>query len=99
MSPTRWIRSPTSISPPRGALAGPSRSAIFAPHRPPANAFVPQGLVGWLMDKTQAEQRRFGSAVHMLLTDGAIYRVIMTQSGLNAESLNPIAWAAVARCL
>lgn len=66
---------------------------------PPANAFVPQGLVGWLMNNTQVEQRRFGSAVYMPLTDGAIYRVIMTQSGLNAQSVNPIAQDAVARRL
>lgn len=66
---------------------------------PPANAFVPQGLVGWLMNHTQVEQRRFGSAVYMPLTDGAIYRVIMTQSGLNAQSVNPIAQDAVARRL
>jgi hypothetical protein len=57
------------------------------------------GLTTWLMAHAQAEQRRFGSAVYMPLTDGAIYRVIMTQSGLNAEAANPIAAAAVARRL
>ncbi len=66
---------------------------------PAINQWVPQGLVDWLMDHAQAEQRRFGSAVYMPLTDGAIYRVIVTQSGLNAEAVNPIAQAAVARRL
>jgi hypothetical protein len=66
---------------------------------PPANQFVPSGLVDWLMGSARAEQRRFGSAVYMPLTDGAIYRVIMTQSGLNAEAVNPIARAAVAQRL
>jgi len=65
---------------------------------PSVNAYAP-GLVDWLMNNTRAEQRRFGSAVYMPLTDGAIYRVIMTQSGLNAQSVNPIAQAAVARRL
>lgn len=57
------------------------------------------GLSDWLMTRARAEQRRFGSAVYMPLTDGAIYRVVMTQSGLNAEAVNPIARAAVARQL
>jgi hypothetical protein len=60
--------------------------------------FVP-GLAGWLIGKAQAQQRRFGSAVYMPLTDGAIYHVVMTQSGLNADAINPIAQAAVARRL
>jgi hypothetical protein len=62
--------------------------AIFAPD-----------LTLWLMNKAQAQQRRFGSAAYMPLTDGAIYRVVMTQSGLNADAVNPIAQAAVARGL
>ncbi len=64
-----------------------------------ANRFVPGRLAAWLMGKAQAGQRRFGSAAYMPLTDGAIYRVIMTQSGLNADAVNPIAAAAVARRL
>ncbi len=60
--------------------------------------FLP-GLASWLIGKAQAQQRRFGSGVYMPLTDGAIYRVVMTQSGLNADAVNPIAQAAVARRL
>jgi hypothetical protein len=62
-------------------------------------AWLPHDLTAWLMDRAQASQRRFGSAVYMPLTDGAIYRVIMTQGGLNAEPVNPIAQGAVARGL
>jgi hypothetical protein len=60
-------------------------------------AWMPHGLTEWLMDQAEASQRHFGSAVYMPLTDGAIYRVIMTQSGLNADAVNPIAKSAVAR--
>jgi hypothetical protein len=62
-------------------------------------AWLPRGLAGWLMDQAEASQRHFGSAVYMPLTDGAIYRVIMTQNGLNAQAVNPIAQGAVARRL
>ncbi|MES2472480.1 MAG: hypothetical protein V4601_06515 [Pseudomonadota bacterium] len=66
---------------------------------PPVTALAPRGLSDWLMRHAQAEQRRFGSAIYMPLTDGAIYRVVMTQSGLNAEGVNLIARDAVARRL
>lgn len=62
-------------------------------------SWLPRGLTAWVMDQAQARQRHFGSAVYMPLTDGAIYRVIMTQSGLNAEAVNPIARNAVAQRL
>lgn len=54
-----------------------------------------RGVADWLLAHSFAEQRRFGSAVYMPMADGAIYRVTMTQSGLNAEAVNPIAQAAV----
>jgi hypothetical protein len=63
----------------------------------PAPSHIAPGLARWLMDKARAGQRRFGSAVYMPLTDGAFYRVIMTQGGLNAQPINPIASAAVQR--
>ena len=62
-------------------------------------AWVPQGLSAWMIDRARAEQRHFGSAVYMPLTDGALYRVVMTQGGLNAEAVNPIAREAVAKRL
>jgi hypothetical protein len=62
---------------------------------PDVNRLVPRGLLEWLMAHSYAEQRPFGSAVYMPMTDGAIFRVTMTQSGLNAEAVNPIAQQAV----
>jgi hypothetical protein len=58
-----------------------------------------RSLADWLADQSYIEHRRFGSAVYMPLTDGAIYRVLMTQNGLNAEPVNPIARTAVAQRL
>jgi len=66
--------------------------------KPPPD-WMPHGLTAWLIANAQAEQRRFGAAVYMPLTDGAIYRVIMTQGGLNADAVNPIAQSAVAHGL
>jgi len=63
----------------------------------PVSSRLAPDLARWLVDKARAGQRRFGSAVYMPLTDGAIYRVIMTQGGLNAQPANPIASAAVQR--
>jgi len=45
----------------------------------------------WLVGQSYTEDRRFGSAAYMPLADGAVYKVVMTQSGLNAESTNDIA--------
>jgi hypothetical protein len=46
------------------------------------------------MAHAQAEDRRFGSASYMPLAHGALYEVIMTQSGLNAQPANDAARAA-----
>jgi hypothetical protein len=81
------------------AARGNGRTITACDLRAPVPDWMPRGLAGWLMARAQAQQRRFGSAVYMPLTDGAIYRVIMTQSGLNADAVNPIAQAAVARGL
>lgn len=62
---------------------------------PPAvNSYVPRSWLFWLIDQAYAEQRRFGSAAYMPNADGAVYKVTMTQSGLNAEPINPAASAA-----
>jgi len=59
---------------------------------PPAvNSWVPKSWLFWILDHSYVEQRRFGSASYMPLIDGGTYRVIMTQSGLNAEPTNDIA--------
>jgi hypothetical protein len=86
------------FSAPRGNGHSITACDLAAPE-PAANRLMPHGMVDWLMSRATAEQRRFGSAVYMPLTDGAIYRVIMTQGGLNAQGDNPIAENAVHRRL
>ena len=64
---------------------------------PPAvNQYVPKSWLFWIFGHSFVEQRRFGSAAYMPLADGARYRVVMTQSGLNAEPSNDAAKTAVA---
>jgi hypothetical protein len=57
---------------------------------PKVNRWVPQAWLSWLVGHAYTEDRRFGSAVYMPLADGAAYRVLITQSGLNAEPSNGI---------
>ena len=58
---------------------------------PAVDQWVPNSWLNWLVGESYTEQRRFGSAAYMPLTDGAAYKVVMTQSGLNAEPANDIA--------
>ena len=59
---------------------------------PPAvNQYVPQSWVFWIVSHSYTEDRLFGSAAYMPLADGATYRVIMTQAGMNAEPSNDAA--------
>lgn len=62
---------------------------------PPAvNEYVPRSWLFWIVDHSYTEDRRFGSSSYMPLADGAVYRVVITQSGLNAEPSNDPARAA-----
>lgn len=61
---------------------------------PVVDQYVPKSWLFWIVDHAYVEDRRFGSAVYMPLADGAVYRVVMTQSGLNAEPANDAAKAA-----
>jgi len=58
---------------------------------PEVNRWLPKPWLCWLIAHAYTEDRRFGSAVFMPLADGAAYRVLITQSGLNAEPENAIA--------
>jgi hypothetical protein len=59
---------------------------------PPAvNRWLPTPWLAWLVNHSYTEDRHFGSAVFMPLADGAAYRVLITQSGLNAQPSNAIA--------
>jgi len=61
---------------------------------PLVDQYVPRSWLIWLVGQSYTEQRRFGSAVYMPMVDGAVYKVVMTQSGLNAEPSNDIAQGA-----
>ena len=61
---------------------------------PQVNRYVPAGWLAWLADQAYTVDRRFGSANYMPLADAALYRVVITQSGLNAEPVNDAARAA-----
>ena len=67
--------------------------AIPAP-APEINRYIPDPWLAKLMSYLQVEERRFGSANYMPLADGAVYLVVMTQTGLNAEPANEPARAA-----
>ncbi len=62
----------------------------------PILAKAPDSFRAWLSSISLAEDRRFGSANYMPLADGATYRVVITQSGFNAEAANDAARAAMA---
>lgn len=58
---------------------------------PTVDQYVPQSWLFWIVDHAYTEDRHFGSAAYMPLADGAQYKVVMTQSGLNAEPTNSAA--------
>ena len=62
--------------------------------KPDLDQYIPAGWLPWLARQSYTEERRFGSANYMPLADGAMYRVVMTQSGLNAQPENAAAQAA-----
>jgi hypothetical protein len=58
---------------------------------PKINQYLPQDWVNWLIATALVQDRRFGSANFMPLADGAVYKVVITQSGFNAEPENAAA--------
>jgi hypothetical protein len=58
---------------------------------PDINRYMPDPWLAKLTSYLQVEDRRFGSANYMPLADGAVYLVVMTQTGLNAEPVNDAA--------
>jgi hypothetical protein len=58
---------------------------------PRLNQLIPRGWLTWLAAKAYTVDRRFGSANYMPLADSAVYRVVITQSGFNAEPANTAA--------
>lgn len=53
--------------------------------------YVPPAWLSWLANQAYTVDRRFGDANYMPLADGAVYRVVITQSGFNSEPANDIA--------
>lgn len=59
---------------------------------PPAvNQYVPPAWIAWLTKQSYTVDRKFGDANYMPMADGAVYRVIITQSGFNSEPVNDAA--------
>jgi hypothetical protein len=56
--------------------------------KPKVNQYLPASMIDWMFGRTMMGERRFGSANFMPLADGAVYRVVITQSGFNAEPVN-----------
>lgn len=61
---------------------------------PRIDQYVPHAWLAWLAAQAFTVDRRFGSANYMPLADEAVYRVVITQSGFNAEPVNQTARAA-----
>jgi hypothetical protein len=61
------------------------------------NEYVPPEWLSKLLDNSYTQDRRFGDANFMPLADGAVYRLIITQSGFNTEAENDVAKQAVER--
>ncbi len=59
--------------------------------KPEANAYVPDAWTKWLLAHFYTVDRKFGDANYMPLADGAVYKVVITQSGFNSEPANDIA--------
>lgn len=58
---------------------------------PQIDQYLPESWVNWLIGHALVQDRRFGSANFMPLADGAVYRVVITQTGFNAEPVNDAA--------
>jgi hypothetical protein len=59
--------------------------------KPKIQQYLPESWSKWLMSLAIAQDRRFGSANFMPLAEGAVYKVVITQMGFNAEPLNDAA--------
>lgn len=64
---------------------------------PDADKYIPSRWVKWLEAHAFTQDRRFGDANFMPLADGAVYHLVITQSGFNSEPANDVARAAVDR--
>jgi hypothetical protein len=58
---------------------------------PRIDQYLPANWRAWLAAQAFTVDRHFGSANYMPLADAAVYRVVITQSGFNAEPANEAA--------
>jgi hypothetical protein len=58
---------------------------------PEVNRYIPDGWMDWVTSHSYSIDRRFGDANYMPLADGAVYKVLITQSGFNTQPENDIA--------
>ncbi|HEY0282850.1 MAG TPA: hypothetical protein VGC27_09530, partial [Rhizomicrobium sp.] len=75
----------------REANGKPITSCEIAGPAPEVNQYLPESWVKWLLAHVLVQDRDFGSANYMPLADGAVYRVVITQTGFNAEPVNDAA--------
>jgi hypothetical protein len=61
---------------------------------PRIDQYLPPSWLAWLAARSFAVDLRFGSANYMPLADATVYRVVITQSGFDAEPANQPARAA-----
>jgi hypothetical protein len=69
----------------------PITSCDLAGPPPDINRYIPDQWLAWLTQQSYTVDRRFGDANYMPMVDGAVYKVIITQSGFNSEPENDIA--------
>jgi hypothetical protein len=75
----------------REANGRPITSCDIVGPAPVVNQFLPESWVKWLIGHALVREREFGSANYMPLADGAVYKVVITQMGFNAEPVNDAA--------
>ena len=59
--------------------------------KPKVNHLLPESWSKWMLSHLLVQDRFFGSASFMPLADGAVYKVIITQTAFNAEPANDAA--------
>jgi hypothetical protein len=78
----------------REANGRPITACDIAGPQPKVTHLVPDSWVRWMLAHMLVRERMFGSANFMPMADGALYRVVATRTGFNAESANAAAMRA-----
>jgi hypothetical protein len=75
----------------REANGKPITACDIAGPAPKANHYLPESWVRRLLTHMLVRERMFGSANFMPMADGALYRVVATRTGFNAQPANAAA--------